>query len=91
MIWEAVVRGHGSVKTTAFTMGDTDPSLLRRQVTDGTIRLREFFEADENALCEFAEYVLETFQPARKTKKQIARERLPELVALMLDATEGDE
>lgn len=86
-IWEAIVRGHGSVKAAAFTMGQRDESQIRRQVMDGTIRLREFFEADENALCEFAEYVLATFQPARKSKRQIARERLPELVQLVLEAT----
>lgn len=90
-IWEVLVKGHGSANATAITMGNTDPSLLRRQVTEGTIQLRKFFEADEAALCEFAEYVLETFQPARKSKKQIARERLPELLTLMLDAVTEDE
>lgn len=89
-IWDAVVRGHGSVKATAYTMGQKDESLIRRQITDGTIRLREFFEADEAALCEFAEYVLETFKPARKSKKQIAREQIPQLLALMLGALEED-
>lgn len=88
MIWDAIVRGHGSVKAAAFTMGNTDPSLLRRQVVDGTIQLRKFFEADEAALCEFAEYVLETFKPARKSKKQIAREQIPQLLALMMTALE---
>lgn len=88
MVWEVIVRGHGSVKATASTMGNTDPSLLRRQIVDGTIQLRRLFEADEAALCEFAEYVLETFKPARKSKKQIAREQLPHLLSLMMTALE---
>lgn len=87
-IWDAIVRGHGSVNATAITMEDTDPTQLKREVTTGAIRLRKFFEADETALCEFAEYVLDTFQPARKSKRQLARERLPELFAVLLAATE---
>ncbi len=87
-IWDALVRGHGSVNATAITMGQTDPTQLKREVTLGTIRLKKFFEADEAALCEFAEYVLDTFQPARKSAKQIAKERLPELLGLMLAALE---
>jgi hypothetical protein len=90
-IWDAVVRGHGSVKATAFTMGEKDESLIRRQITEGTIRLREFFDADEAALCEFAEYVLDTFKPARKSKREIALEQLPRMMQLFLDAATEDK
>jgi hypothetical protein len=89
-IWDVLVHGHGSVKATAFTMGEKDESLIRRQVQDGTIRLREFMDADERALCEFAEWVLGTFKPARKSKRQLARERLPELFTLLMEATEEE-
>jgi len=85
-IWDAIVRGHGSVKAAAFTMGQKDASQIRRQVTTGTIPLREFMEADETALCEFADYVLETFQPARKSKQQIALETLPEMMRVIIEA-----
>lgn len=90
-IWEAIVRGHGSVNAAAITMGNTDPTQLKREIDLGTIRLKKFFEADEAALCEFAEYVLNTFKPARKSKRQVAKDRLPELLGLMLAALEGDE
>lgn len=90
-IWDAIVRGHGSVKAAAFTMGKKDESQLKRQITNGTIRLKEFMQADQDALCEFAEWLLDTFKPARQSKRQQAIARLPELLALMLAVvTEGE-
>lgn len=90
-IWDAVVRGHGSVNATAITMEDTDPTQLKREITTGSIRLKKFFEADEAALCEFAEYILSTFQPARKSKRDLALERLPELFAVVIEGLTEDE
>lgn len=85
-IWDALTSGHGSVKATAFTMGQKDESQIRRQVVRGSLTLLELFKADEQALCEVADYILATFKAARKTKKQLALERLPELLGLMIDA-----
>ena len=85
-IWEVLVKSHGSVKAAAFTMGNTDPSLLRRQILDGTLPLKKLFEADPKALAAFGEFLVEQFGDAKKSKQQIARERLPELFALMLEA-----
>lgn len=84
-VWDAIVKGHGSVNAAAITMENTDPSLLKRQVVDGDLRLKKLFTADERALCAFAEYVLETFQAARKTPKQIAIEKLAEMQRQMAD------
>lgn len=83
-IWDAIVRGHGSVNAAAITIDNTDPTQLKREIESGNIRLKKFFQADESALCEFAEYVLDTFQPARKTPAELAMERLPELLACIL-------
>jgi len=85
-IWEVLVRGHGSVKAAAFTMGNTDPSLLRRQVLDGTLTLKKLFEADPKALASFGEFLVEHFGHTKKSKREIAREKLPELLALVFDA-----
>jgi hypothetical protein len=87
-IWEVLVKGHGSVKAAAFSMGDTDPSLLRRQILDGTLPLKKLFEADPKALAAFGEFLVEHYGHAKKSKKQIARERLPELFAALLEAIE---
>ena len=85
-LWEVLVKEHGSVKATAFTMGDTDPSLLRRQVMDGTLPIKKLFDADPQALAAFGEFLVEQFGGTRKSKQQIAREKLPELFAALLDA-----
>ena len=84
-IWEVLVKGHGSVKAAAFTMGQTDPSLLRRQVLDGTLPLKKLMEADPRALVTFGEFLVEHFGEKSKSKAQLAREKLPELLATILD------
>ena len=85
LIWEVLVKGHGSVKAAAFTMGQTDPSLLRRQVLDGTLPLKKLMEADPRALVTFGEFLVEHFGEKSKSKAQLAREKLPELLATILD------
>lgn len=85
-IWDVLVSGHGSVKATAFTMDNTDPSQLRRQVLDGTLPLKKLLEADPKALASLGEFLIQHFGDAKKSKRQIARERLPELLALVFDA-----
>lgn len=87
-IWEVLVKGHGSVKAAAFTMGQTDPSLLRRQVLDGTLPLKKLLEADAKALVTFGEFLVEHYGEASKSKAQLAREKLPELLATLLDLVE---
>lgn len=90
-IWEVLVRAHGSVKAMAFTMGNTDPSLLRRQVLDGTLPLKKLLEADPRALAAFGEFLVEHYGHTQKSKQQIAREKLPELLALFLDAVSEEK
>lgn len=85
-IWEVIVKGHGSVKAAAYSMGNTDPSLLRRQILDGTLPLKKLLEADPKALAAFGEFLREHFGHATKSKAQIAREKLPELLATILEA-----
>lgn len=87
-IWEVLVKEHGSVKAAAFTMGDTDPSLLRRQVLDGTLPIRKLFEAEPRALAGLGQFLVETFGDSKKTKSELARERLPELFAAFLEAVQ---
>src|SRR5688572_12404521 len=86
VIWEVLVKGHGSVKETAYQMGDTDRSLLRRRVLDGTLELRDLFTADPKALAAFGEFLIDQYGDSKKTKQQIAREKLPELLAAFVDA-----
>lgn len=74
------------MKAAAFQMGDTDPSLLRRQILDGTLPLRKLFEADPKALAAFGEFLVEQYGDAKKSKQEIAREKLPELLATIIDA-----
>lgn len=85
-IWNVLVKAHGSVKEAAYAMGQTDPSLLRRQVLDGTVTLKKLLDADPKALAAFGEFLVEQFGDSTKTKAQIAREKLPELLATFMDA-----
>ena len=85
-LWEVLVTAHGSVNAAAITMGNTDPSLLRRQVLDGTLPIKKLFEADDRALAAFGEFLVERFGDARKSKAQIAREQLPAMFAKFLEA-----
>ena len=78
--------GHGSVKATAITMGNRDRSLLRREVLDGSLTLKQLLEADPRALAALGEFLIDTFGESQKSKAQIARERLPELLATILEA-----
>lgn len=90
-IWEVLVKGHGSVKAAAFTMGDRDRSLLRREVISGELTIKQLFEADEQALATFGEFLIEHFGHRTKSKTQIAREKLPELLAVILEAVAEQE
>jgi hypothetical protein len=90
-IYEVLMRGHGSVKAMAYTMGNTDPSLLRRQILDGTLPLKKLLEADPRALAAFGEFLLEHYGHALKSRQQLAREKLPELLALFLDAVSEEK
>lgn len=92
-IWDVLVKAHGSVNAAAITMGNTDPSLLRRQVLDGTLPIKKLFEADPKALAAFGEFLVEQFGDSRKSKAQIAREKIPALLAAFLEAVsdEGDK
>lgn len=91
VIWEVLVKEHGSVKAAAFTMGNTDPSFLRRQILDGTLTIKKLFEADPRALAAFGEFLVEQYGHTKKSKREIAREKLPELLALFIDAIGEDK
>lgn len=79
------MKGHGSVKAAAFTMGNTDPSLLRRQVLDGTLPLKKLLEADPKALVTFGEFLIEHFGAKAKSRHDIAVEKVQELLAAILE------
>lgn len=40
-LWDVLIKEHGSVNAAAITMGNTDPSFLRRQVLDGTLPIKK--------------------------------------------------
>lgn len=85
-LYDVLVDGHGSVKALVLSVNEhKDPTLLKRQISSGTLELRELFKADPTALVVLGEWLIETFGGKRKSKRQMARERLPELLTLMLD------
>ncbi len=79
---------HGSKKAAAIAL-QIDRSQLRRQLEIGTLMLRELDDPD--VLAALGEMLLEQYGPARKTKKQLARERLPDMIASLLDLMEDDK
>lgn len=89
-IWDVLWKGHGSVKAAGITMGNTDPSQLKRQICDGTIRLKDLFGADDKALALLGQFLLDNFGDATKSKAQVAREKIPELLAAILDLVDGE-
>ncbi len=84
-LWDLLTQAHGSVNATAITMDNTDPSLLRRQILDGTLPIKKLFQADHKALAAFGEFLVDTFGSTRKSKAELALEKLPELLAAFLD------
>lgn len=83
----ALLDALGSGKAAALEIG-CDQSQLNRQLQTGTFDTRQEATAGEAFLAKLGEALLEEFGAARKSKKQIARERLPELLAVMLDGLE---
>lgn len=90
LIWAVLVQGHGSAKEAAFTMG-IDRSLLRRKVLDGTLTLEELMKAEPRALATFGEFLVEHFGEASKYRAQLAREKIPQLLAAFLDIADGSK
>lgn len=88
-IWEVLVKEHDSVKAMAYQMGPIDRSLLRRRIQDGSLTIKELFKADPKALAAFGDFLKEHYGETKKSKQEIARERLPELLATFLDAFSG--
>jgi hypothetical protein len=85
---EAVlVRVFGSKKAAAIEL-QTDRSQLRRQCERGTLMLREIDRPD--ILAELGYELVAQYGGARKSRKQVAIERIPELIALMIGALEED-
>lgn len=85
----ALVAVHGSGKAAAIEIG-CDQSQMNRQLTIGTFDMRQEATAGEAYLAELGERLVEEFGTAKKSKKQIARERIPELLGLLLEATEDE-
>lgn len=81
----ALTDAHGSQKAAAIEI-DVDQSQLKRQLRLGTFDLRQHAAAGELFLAKLGEALLEEFGTARKSKAEIARDRLPELFATILDA-----
>ena len=88
MVESALVRVYGSKKAAAIEL-EKDRSQLRRQLEMGTLMIRELDRPE--VLAALGEVLVEEFGGARKSKKQIAIQRLPELLALMLDAVTEDK
>lgn len=88
LIEAALVRVYGSKKAAAIELGK-DRSHLRRQLALGTLIIREL--DNPLVLAALGQVLMEEYGAQRKTKKQQAMERLPELLGLMLEAvTEGE-
>ena len=73
----ALVKVYGSKKAAAIEL-QKDRSQLRRQLEMGTLMIREL--SDAAVLAALGEILCDEFGAVRKSKKQIARERLPELL-----------
>jgi len=86
----ALIAVHGSGQAAAITIA-MDQSQMNRQLRIGTFDLRTSAAAGETFLAKLGEFLKEEFGTAHKTKKQLALERLPELLALMLAAVEEDD
>lgn len=85
----ALVSAHGSGQAAAIEMG-IDQSQVNRQLQMGTFDFRELAAAGDVAILMFGQNLVEEFSGRAKTKRQIALERLPELLALMLAGLEGE-
>jgi hypothetical protein len=86
----ALMHAHGSGKVAALEVG-CDQSQLNRQLAMGTFDTRQEAAAGAAYLAALGAALLDEFGAARKSKKQVALERIPELVALMLAAATEDE
>ncbi len=90
VVKSALTSAHGSGQAAAIEIG-MDQSQMNRQFHLGTFDLRSLASAGDTALALVGEFLLQEFGAARKTKAQIAREVLPQLLALMLDAVSEQE
>jgi hypothetical protein len=89
-LWDVLVHGHGGAKEAAYTMG-IDRSLLRRKTIDGSLTLEELLQSKPEALVAVGEFFCETFGEKTKSRAQIARAKIPELLAAILDAVSEGE
>jgi len=90
IVESALVTVHGSQKSAAIEI-QCDQSQMKRQLRLGTFDLRQQAAAGETFLATLGELLVEAFGTARKSKKKVAIERLPELLGLMLAALEEDK
>lgn len=86
----ALVQTHGSGQAAAITL-DIDQSDLTRRIKIGTLDQRALAAGGEAFLATFGEMLVEEFGAARQSKKQIALQRLPELLQLMIEAVKEGE
>jgi len=86
----ALVAVHGSGQAAAITIA-MDQSQMNRQLRIGTFDLRTAAAAGDTFLAKLGEFLKDEFGTAHKTKRQLALERLPELLALMLAAVEEED
>lgn len=89
-LWDVLVHAHGGAKEAAFVM-EIDRSLLRRKTLDGSLTLEELLRAKPEALVAVGECLAETFGEKTKSRAQIARAKIPELLAAILDAVSEGE
>lgn len=83
----ACVLAHGSGMAWAIEVG-VDQSQLNRQCERGTLDLRGMASAGETALAQLGRELQQEFGGAMKSKKQIAREVLPQMMQTILDLTD---
>lgn len=90
IVESALVLAHGSQKSAAIEIA-CDQSQMKRQLRLGTFDLRQQAAAGDAFLATLGAALVEEYGTARKSKKQIAREQIPHLLALMMTALEDAE
>lgn len=89
IVESALLAAHVKKGVAADVIG-IDQTQMMRQIKLGTFDLRQCSAAGEAFLAAFGLGLVEAYGAARKSKKQIALDRLPELLALMLAAVQED-
>lgn len=85
----ALVTAHGSGQAAAIEIG-VDQSQLNRQLSIGTFDGRGMSAAGDTFLALLGRALSEEFGPSQKSKRQLARELIPQFCQTLLDLTEEE-